>query len=285
MARIHIPLALRKLCAADPRARPWLDSLPSSIETLRDRWSLDLGAPFPHASFSWVAPCNYQGTPAVLKLGLPHMEARDEIAGLKFWAGDPTAHLLASDRSLGGLLLERCLPGSSLTERAEPEQDDVIAQLLPRLWRAPPTGHPFRRLAEMVGAWCEASRAARSRWPDSALAEEGLLAFEALAAEPGPAVLLATDVHAGNVLRAEREPWIVIDPKPFVGDPAYDATQHLLNCTGRLRTEPRATVARFAALLGLDEKRVRQWTFARLAAESHGDMRERQALARSLGCP
>ena len=39
-----------------------------------------------------------------------------------------------------------------------------------------------------------------------------------------------TDLHAGNVVRAEREPWLVIDPKPFVGDPAYDATQHLLNC-------------------------------------------------------
>jgi Aminoglycoside/hydroxyurea antibiotic resistance kinase len=58
-------------------------------------------------------------------------------------------------------------------------------------------------------------------------------------------VLLASDLHAGNVLRPEREPWLVIDPKPFVGDPAYDATQHLFNCEVRLRSDPRG---RFAAL-------------------------------------
>ncbi len=51
-------------------------------------------------------------------------------------------------------------------------------------------------------------------------------------------MLLATDLHAGNVLRAEREPWLVIDPKPFVGDPTYDALQHMLNCDDRLRADP-----------------------------------------------
>ena len=82
--------------------------------------------------------------------------------------------------------------------------------------------------------------------------------------------MLATDLHAGNVLRAEREPWLVIDPKPFVGDPAYDATQHLLNCETRLRAHPDGTIRRFSDLLGLDSGRVRLWTFARLAAEWRG---------------
>jgi streptomycin 6-kinase len=64
-------------------------------------------------------------------------------------------------------------------------------------------------------------------------------------------VLLATDLHAGNVLRARREPWRVIDPKPFVGDPAYDATQHLRNCGVRLRSDPDGTIRRFADLLAV----------------------------------
>src|SRR5262249_57722167 len=78
-------------------------------------------------------------------------------------------------------------------------------------------------------------------------------------------VVLAPDVHAGNVLRAAREPWLAIDPKPFVGDPAYDATQHLLNCEERLLSAPLATVGRFADLLAVDPERVRLWTFARAA--------------------
>ena len=80
-------------------------------------------------------------------------------------------------------------------------------------------------------------------------------------------VLLATDLHAGNVLRATREPWLVIDPKPFVGDPAYDATQHLFNCHSRMRSDPCETIRRFADLLDLDCERVRLWMFARAAAE------------------
>ena len=73
------------------------------------------------------------------------------------------------------------------------------------------------------------------------------------------------------MLRAQREPWLVIDPKPFVGDPAYDATQHLLNCLTRLLSQPETTIRRFADLLQLDYERVRLWTFARLAVQAGND--------------
>ena len=67
-----------------------------------------------------------------------------------------------------------------------------------------------------------------ARWPDVGLVQAGLRLFEELPRSSPTHMLLATDLHAGNVLRAQREPWLVIDPKPFVGDPAYDATQDLL---------------------------------------------------------
>lgn len=97
-------------------------------------------------------------------------------------------------------------------------------------------------------------------------------------------VLLATDLHAGNVLRAEREPWLAIDPKPFAGDPAYDATQHLFNCTARLAADPDRTLGRFADLLEVDRERVRLWVFARAAAEPRDDWKDAQrlTLARKL---
>lgn len=86
------------------------------------------------------------------------------------------------------------------------------------------------------------------------------------------------------MLRAQREPWLAIDPKPFVGDPAYDATQHLLNCEDRLRADPTGLVRRFADLLGVDSERVRLWMFARLAAERHEQWDDDSlALARALG--
>ncbi|HET7559141.1 MAG TPA: aminoglycoside phosphotransferase family protein, partial [Limnochordia bacterium] len=83
--------------------------------------------------------------------------------------------------------------------------------------------------------------------------------------------LLATDLHAGNVVQAQRERWLVIDPKPFVGDVTYDATQHLLNCTDRLLADPDGLIRRFSDLLEVDFERVRLWMFARATAELRAD--------------
>ncbi len=77
---------------------------------------------------------------------------------------------------------------------------------------------------------------------DPGLAQEGTALFRALPAAAERRVLLCTDLHAENVLAAEREPWLVIDPKPYVGDPTYDGLQHLLNCEDRLRADPRPGV-------------------------------------------
>ena len=94
---------------------------------------------------------------------------------------------------------------------------------------------------------------------------------------------VATMQGKGNVLRAQREPWLVVDPKPFVGDRAYDATQHLFNCKARLSEAPRATIRRFADLLDVDEERVRMWMFARLAAEPRDSWTDdASTLARAL---
>jgi streptomycin 6-kinase len=108
-------------------------------------------------------------------------------------------------------------------------------------------------------------------WPDPGLVREGLRLFDELPRSADEDVLLATDLHAGNVLRASREPWLVIDPKPFIGDPAYDATQHLFNCGGRLASDLVGTIRRLADLLEVDHQRVRLWTFARAAAEPRED--------------
>jgi streptomycin 6-kinase len=248
----------------------WLAQLPSTVGELQRRWSLSLSSPFDHedVSCAWVAPAvRSDGTPVVVKVGMPHMEAAHEIEGLRFWSGDPTIELLDADVDANAMLLERCEPGTLLRRRPEPEQTAVIAGLLRRLWRRPAAPHPFRPLAAMLRAWTRETTAAAATWPDAALVEEGLRLFEQLSRPSPDDVLLATDLHAGNVLGARREPWLAIDPKPFIGDRAYDATQHLFNCHERLGRDPIGTVRQFADLLEIDADRLRLWMFARAAAE------------------
>jgi streptomycin 6-kinase len=282
---MEIPLRLRETCARNAVASAWLEKLPSAVAELARRWSLRVGPPLEGGTYAWVAPVERaDGTFAVLKVALPHFEADHESDGLRFWNGAGAVHLLESDRALSALLVERCQPGTPLSARGRVEQDAVLAGLLLRLWRAPPA-QPFRPLAYMTERWSNAAVARRSSWDDVGLMNEGLRLFDELPQNASANVLLATDLHAGNVLAAGREPWLAIDPKPFVGDPAYDATQHLLfDSRPSLLAEPEEVIRSFADLLEISQERVRLWTFARAALMSGTDPERRWAgeLARAL---
>ena len=285
----------------------WLAARPQVIGQARERWSLTIGEPFPPGGqTAWVAPArDGAGADLVLKVGWPHPEAAHEAEGLRAWAGSGAVRLYAA-HDFGparALLLERCRPGTELSARPEPEQDTVIATLLRRLWIEPGPGHPFASLDQMCQRWADQSErilatrqqpaaarqqhaaarqqhaatgqqhAATGQQPapaalDPGLARAGLALFRELPATADRQVLLATDLHAGNVLAAAREPWLVIDPKPHVGDPAYDPLQHMLNCDDRLRSDPGGLARRMAGLLDLDPDRVLRWLFARCVQES-----------------
>jgi streptomycin 6-kinase len=273
-----IPNRLSASCRQTQERSAWLAGLPAGVREVERRWSLTVGRPFDgdEVSCAWVAPVTLaDGTRAVLKMGMPHFEAEHEIAGLSFWNGDPTVQLIAADENLGAMLIERCDPGTHLRAvHSEVEQDEVIARLLRRIWRSPVAPHVFRPLSVLTEYWSAEALEHSAEWPDAGLTREGLSLFSELPRTASRNLLLATDLHAGNVLKARREPWLVIDPKPFVGDPAFDATQHLLNCAERLRTESVGTIRRFAELLEVDHERVRLWTFARIAAEPRDDWRQ-----------
>lgn len=197
---------------------------------------------------------------------------------------NPLSALLESDDEHNAMLLERCEPGTSLRPMFQPDQDVVIAGLLKRFWRALSDDHEFRPLSTLIDFWTGETRAQESRWYDRQLVTEGLRAFEFLARSSDSSMLLATDLHAGNVLASTREPWLVIDLKPLAGDSAFDATQHLLNYRSRLSTDAFDTIRRMADLLDVDFTRVQLWTFARLAAEPRDEWDDqRTELARLVG--
>jgi streptomycin 6-kinase len=279
-----VPERLAAACRDVAQRTAWLERLPAAIRSLEDRWGLSVENPFDgrDGSCAWVAPARRRnGSRAVLKLGMPHLEGADELKGLRFWNGDPTVHLLEADAGLNAMLLEHCDPGRPLRERPEPEQDVVVARLLRRLWRTPVAPNPFRSLSAMTAHWADETGAAASRWRDAGLVRDGLRLLEELSCPSIDDVLLATDLHAGNVLRAQ----LVIDPKPFVGNRAYDATQHLLNCRQRMLTAPDATIRRFADLVEVDEEPIRLWMFARSAAEPCGSWNDDSLILARLIVP
>lgn len=295
MGPLTIPRNLAEAAEREGR-QAWLaTSLPALVRAAQQRWRVRAGEPFqPGGQTAWVAPADDgPGTPLVIKIAWRHPEAEHEADGLRAWAGNGAVRLRAATvhPDAVALLIERCVPGTPLSRRPEPEQDTVIAGLLRRLWIEPPPGHRFRTLRQMCEQWVGRYErqagpcAARPGGPappggsprpgsparlDPGLARAGIALFRELPATAPREVLLCTDLHAGNVLAAEREPWLVVDPKPHIGDPAYDVLQHLLNCEQRLRADPHGLARRMAGLLGLDPERVLLWLFARCVLESAG---------------
>ena len=265
------------VAAAEGEGRQgWLaTALPAALGQVCQIWSLTIGEPFqPGGQTAWVAPAmDASGARLVLKIAWPHADAAHEADGLRAWAGNGAVRLRAAHDfgDAAALLIERCVPGTPLSRRPEPDQDTVVAALLRRLWIEPEPGHPFSSLQLMCGRWAEEfeqrAEAGRVRL-DPGLARAGIALFRELPATATSQVLLCTDLHAGNVLAAAREPWLAIDPKPHVGDPAYDPLQHMLNCEERLQSGPRRLARRMAGLLGLDPGRVLLWLFARCVQES-----------------
>lgn len=269
------PLPRHLVAAAESEGRrAWVAALPARVKVLQERWRLEVGVPFqPGGRTAWVAPVRDDaGRDLVLKVAWRHMEAAHEGNGLQVWDGNGAVRLHAADEldDTIALLLERCVPGTTLARRPEVEQDTVIAGLLRRLW-VEPSRHRFRPLQDMCDQWADGFNRKRETHRtelDPGLIREGIALFRGLPATANRTVLLCTDLHAENVLASQREPWLVIDPKPYVGDPTYDPLQHLLNCPKRLHADPHQLVHRMADLLALDRERLLLWLFARCVQES-----------------
>jgi streptomycin 6-kinase len=194
----------------------------------------------------------------VLKVPYPARSSPWEGAVLRWRDGRGTVRLVAEDPATGGLLLERCVPGTSAEALPAPAALDVVLAAAARGRVAPPPWLPS--VADQVATWREAAASGAPeglpgevrRHVDDALALGASLAGDAVA----PRVVDA-DLHAGNVLRARRAPWLAIDPKPLAGDPAFGLAPAV--ALGWAVGGGDGALARAADRLGVDARRVRAW--------------------------
>ncbi|MFE9688215.1 aminoglycoside phosphotransferase family protein [Micromonospora sp. NPDC005806] len=256
-----------------PAGRAWRAVLPDRLAECVERWELRVGRPYAYAFASLAVPAELpDGTPAVLKLQYPDDDSVHEATALAHWAGRGAIRLLAHDEERRALLVERCVPGTPLHELAPEAALDVAVELLPGL--GVPAGPPFTPLSEEAAGWAErmpanwerANRPYERRLLDTAL---GLLAD--LVPSQGEQVLVNQDLHAGNVLRAAREPWLAIDPKPLVGEREFGPVAMVRGAElGHSPAAVRHRLDRLSAELGLDRGRVRGWTIGHTLAWSIG---------------
>ena len=253
-----------------PAGAAWLKRLPQLVADCARDWKLTVRAPFAPGSVSWVAPAELpDGTRAVLKVNFPDAESEHEAAALEWWGGEGAVCLLAHQPERRALLVERCEPGEPLwTVADEREANRIAAGVLRRLFSRPaPPEAPFRSLRDEAARWAEElpGRWARHGRPfSSRLLEEAVELCTELGGSQPTTVVCHQDLHGGNVLSVGAG-WVAIDPKPLIGEPAFDLASLLRDRRPALlrSADPGRTLRRRVELLtdelALDRARVRGW--------------------------
>jgi streptomycin 6-kinase len=256
----------------DEDGAAWLRDLPALLAEYCARWSLTFLRPFPGLTFNYVAPVTRaDGSPAVLKAGVPRDEIETEIAALRLCDGARLVRLLESDPPRGVMLLERALPGEPLSRLEDDDRTTAIAaDVMRAIWRPIPDPSPF----PTVAGWLRAFARVREMFdggsgplPEAALARAEALGRDLLASAPAESMLLHGDLHHDNIVLAQRMPWLVIDPKGVTGDPCFEVGAFLTNPYERFMAwDPREWPARMARridilteLLGFPRERITAW--------------------------
>jgi streptomycin 6-kinase len=254
------------------KGRAWLDRLPAILAACEERWNLTIGAPVWNLSFNYVAPAVLaDGTEVIVKTGLTD-EFPSQPRALEHFDGHGMAQLLAYDERDAAMLLERLKPGMSL--RAVKDDEVAIsaaADVMRKIWRPLPREHyPFPTVSD----WGKGFARVRKLYDGGtgpfppAMWNKAEKLYTELSASMTEQVLLHGDLHQDNILSAEREPWLAVDPKGVIGEPVYEIGALLRNFWPDILSipDPKHLMARridqLSAELGFDRDRIHDWAFS-----------------------
>jgi streptomycin 6-kinase len=284
---MKLPDGVLGMAGRGPDWARWVERLPGRLASLLEEWELTPDGWSMHGYCSIVVPVRTSvGESAVLKVGFDvDEESEHEYLVLRHWGGRGAVHLLRADPRRRAMLLER-LHHEDLTGLPDLEACEVVAALYPRLHL------PALPQLLTVTSYVERWSAALATMPRNApiprrMVEQALSLARDLVADPASTgVIVHGDLHYLNVLAADREPWLVIDPKPMSGDPHFELAPMLWNRMDELGDAVRTGVRRrFHTLVdaaGLDEARARDWVIVRMVLNAHWAVEDAQRGERDL---
>ncbi|MEV5649660.1 aminoglycoside phosphotransferase family protein [Nocardia sp. NPDC052254] len=270
------------------RGQTWLAELPDRVEQLCAHWELEpIGSAFHGGTHSYAAPVRRgDDSVAVLKIPVVDAENAGEASGLFCYDGDGAVRLHDYDPASGALLLEWARPGTALLEQPGfpsleglPEHSGKVGtacRLFRRLRREPvplPDGYPaVPTVSSLVTEWSDRFGSPEpefARIVPPALLDLAVRCCEQLSQPQGPALIVNRDTHLGNIVAAEREPWLLIDPKPYLGEAAFDIGFLIVIRVQRFPAIDHAEqmVTSTSTATGVDPARAAAWAYLRAMEE------------------
>lgn len=269
----ELPAGLLARADRDARWAAWVDGAPRLVGRLLAEWQLTVDGEPLHGRAALVVPVRAAEGPAVLKLVPPHEGGQHEILGLQTWQGQGAVRLLRADPRRHAMVLER-LDRGDLHDVPVLEACEIVAGLYGRLHvTAPPQ---LVLLTAHVARWVDAlSRLPRDAPLPRRVVEQAVHLGRSFVTDPrSTGRMIHGDLHFGNVLAADREPWLAIAPKPVSGDPHFEVAPLLSNrwaevvATGDVRVAVRRRFHTVVDAAGLDEDRARDWVVVREACHA-----------------
>jgi streptomycin 6-kinase len=226
--------------------------LAATAREVAAEWNVELGDMIAAGRFSYVA---FAGEDAILKVvPIEDDESDHEADALALLAGDGAVRLLRHDPARRAMLLERARPGDDASGLSEDEAMRVAISAARRLWRPAARGRPFRWVGDHVPRWLDSAG-------DHYLVRQAIEIYATM--RPSDTTLVHGDFHHHNLLR-QGDGWVVIDPKPMVGEPEFDVPTLLWNPIGHVPTKDDVErwITAFAET-GLDAGLIRKWAIVR----------------------
>lgn len=267
---INIPTDFKKriINAYGEKGSSWLKNLRHAIKHAQETYNLSNIQALPNFSFNVVTSAmQSDGQKIILKFCIPGREADREIEALRFMSGKGIIKLLDFDRAQGILLLEECCPGKTLAKVvSEAEATSVAAKLIGNIQKSidnqiqfPLTLDWFRRLNSKVE--CPPGFSTKTIDKAKHIAAD-------LHNQSKHSVLLHGDLHHFNILSAQRQPWLAIDPKGVIGPAEYECGAFLRNPIPQIAIKPNLgkvmadRIDIFSEILGFDRQAIMGWGYS-----------------------
>jgi streptomycin 6-kinase len=244
----------------------WLATLPSVVDELLSRWDCTPDGNWMHGEVGVIVPVRRTSEPLVMKVSFTHPGNVHEPDAYEVWAGRGAVRMYERADEQYAMLLERAHP---TTLRDSGADVAVVGGQTSRLLSVPahgPRSQALPRLQDRADEWASELQKDVAEFsevlPDLVVARAFAVIDDLVREQPD--VLIHGDLHHRNILSADREPWLAIDPKGLIGDPAYDAVTFLKARTlvlmqGDLLAGLERELAAYCEAAELDQARVRRW--------------------------
>ena len=255
--------------------KEWLDSLPEITSKIANEHNLSGLTPVNNMTFNYVASGYQNDKPIILKMGMNSKALVKEVLCLKAFALASAAEVIAHDNNM--IIMQRAVPGFTLKNHFPDNDMDatkILCEKLKELYKASiPESHNLYHLSELFKTLDQ-----KLDIPDEILSKAKHLRDKLLSTTTEE-VLLHGDLHFDNILKngdsesrrssKSEDGWLVIDPKGFIGDPAFEPAAFLCNPIPAVLQEnkPRELIENriniCSAELGIDAQRITDWLYAK----------------------